>query len=170
MLKLQLDQSLADDALHWNHWFVGLCDGEASFTFHNIPKLRCAKPRFRLCMQGDEAIFHEIQKRFGTIGSVSGAYTPPSLRAGTQTAYSERSDWCVDGINCCLRLVEFFERFPLRSRKQADFVIWAQLVREASKPNYDKLKLNSIAWRLSEGKVSGNSRKAQATLRKWLSV
>lgn len=121
-------------------------------------------------MQGDEAIFHEIQKRFGAIGSVSGAYTPPTLRAGTQTAYSERSDWCVDGINCCLRLVEFFERFPLRSRKQSDFILWAQLVREATKPNYDKMKLNSIAWSLSEGKVSGNSRKAQATLRKWLSA
>lgn len=119
-------------------------------------------------MQGDERLFHEIQERFGAIGSVSGAYTPQTLRAGTNTAYLERSDWCVDGISCCLRLVEFFERFQLRSHKAVDFVIWAQLVREAAKPNYDKMKLNSIAWQLSEGRVSGNSRKAQATLSEWL--
>lgn len=36
---------------------------------------------------------------------------------------------CVQSAAGCLRLVELFEKYSLRSKKRADFDIWAEAVR-----------------------------------------
>jgi hypothetical protein len=156
-----------DNPLLWNNWFVGFCDGEASFTFRCQASTRTARPRFKLCVQDDAQLVQEIYSRFG-FGSAPGEFTPKALRYGV--AYAPRSEWDVNSASDCLKLVEFFRANPLRSHKRADFAIWSKLVAEAASPAPDRHQLNSIALRLSETRRSGNSRKAQATLRRWLGL
>ena len=52
------------DNLSWSYWFVGLCDGEASFTYEIRKHMRCVRPRFFLCRQRDDDLIHEIAKKF----------------------------------------------------------------------------------------------------------
>ena len=62
-----------DDA-QWNHWFVGFCDGEASFTFRCDRSTRSARPRFKLCLQQDAELIQTIFNRFNSIGSAPGEF------------------------------------------------------------------------------------------------
>ena len=39
----------------------------------------------------------------------------------------------VAGIASCLSMVELFDRYPLRTRKRADYIIWRKAVLERAK-------------------------------------
>jgi hypothetical protein len=156
-----------NNTLDWNKWFVGFCDGQCSFTFSCRAATRSARPRFKLCLQEDAELIQEVRSRFG-FGSAPGEFIPKALRNGI--AYAPRAEWHVDSASDCLKLVEFFRAYPLRSHKRADFAIWSDLVAEVNSPTSNRHQLNTIALRLSETRASGNSRKAQATLRQWLGL
>jgi hypothetical protein len=149
----------------WNNWFVGLCEGEASFTFHCDASSKSARPRFKLCLQGDTELLREIHIRF-RFGSEPREFTPKATRNGK--GYKPRAEWGVYSAHDCLKLVEFFGRHPLRSRKRLDFQIWSELVTEAVLPKPNRRKLNEIALQLSSNKTSGRSQTALTTLRGWL--
>lgn len=154
----------------WNNWFVGFCDGEASFTFRCDRSTRCARPRFNLCLQKDADLIQAVFTRFNFIGSAPGEFTPNARRAGCGTIFAARAEWAVNSISGCLVLVEFFRTYPLRSHKRADFAIWSELVTAAASKTPDRVTMNLIAWRLSENRTSGNSGKAKATLKKWIGL
>ena len=156
-----------NSSIFWNNWFVGFCDGEASFTFRCDAATKSARPRFKLCLQGDAALIQEIRSHFG-FGSAPGEFTPRALRDGK--VYSPRAEWDVNSASHCLSLVEFFRRHPLRSHKRVDFAMWSDLVIEANSPAPDRHQLNSLALRLSETRGAGHSRTAQDTLRLWLGL
>ena len=40
----------------------------------------------------------------------------------------------ISAVDECAKLVEIFEKHPLRSKKQRDFAIWKQAVAELQKP------------------------------------
>jgi len=158
------------DELLWNHWFVGFCDGEASFTFRCDQATRSARPRFKLCLQQDAELIQAVFSRFGSIGSARGEFTPKTPRAGSSTAYAARSEWDLQSVSGCRRLVGFFQRYPPRSHKCSEFTIWSELVAAAEAPRPDRRAMNLIAWRLNENRVSGNSNKARITLKGWLGL
>lgn len=156
------------DELHWNHWFVGFCDGEASFTFSCNRATRSARPRFKLCLQQDDELIQTVFSRFGSIGSARGEFTPNAARPGSTIAYAARSEWDLQSVSGCRRLVDFFQLYPPRSHKRNDFTIWSELVAAAEAPRPDRRAMNLIAWRLNENRASGNSNKARITLKEWL--
>jgi hypothetical protein len=103
----------------FGHWFAGFTAGEGSF---NISKNgRGARfCVFRIGLHVDDApILYEVANRL-EMGRVVVGETPSS---------GWRALWTVQRKSECLRLVELFERYPLRAKKQRDFEVWAEAVR-----------------------------------------
>jgi hypothetical protein len=104
--------SFADDP-----WFSGFAAGEGSFGLK--PHARGAQPRFTLELRDDdEMILRGLCAEFGGAVSVSPA---TGERCGM-------ARWQVGNKESLVKLVAYFERFPLRARKQEDFVVWARAV------------------------------------------
>ena len=111
---------ITDIPIDWAHWFTGVCDGEA--TFNARPDWRRhsgVTPRFAICMQQDESLLEEIRRHLG-IGSIS----PRPERDGRHAGHT----WSVDSARDLAYICDFFDAFPLRSKKQAEFQHWRVLV------------------------------------------
>jgi len=109
-----------EDSSGFGYWFAGFVDGEGSFNIaRNSRGARYCVFRIALSKR-DLSILKEIQSRFG-FGTLWIGH-PASQ-------YSARVAWTVQSKSECLRLVEIFERFPLRTEKRRDFEIWARAVR-----------------------------------------
>jgi len=99
----------------WCSWFVGLVDGEGCFFMgyraddHAFPMLQ-----FKLGLRSDDRpLLEEIYSKM----KMGGLYDNPSQRV---------CQWIVLKKADILALVDFFGRFPLRSKKSRDFKIWAK--------------------------------------------
>jgi hypothetical protein len=119
------------DADAFGLWFSGFFDGEG--TLGIFPPYRVGRGNGYRCSAkislraDDQPILDEIHARLG-IGRIY------ADRKGWASAASKTTNpcisWAVDGREPCLRLMEFFERYPLRAKKARDFAIWAEGVRE----------------------------------------
>ena len=154
--------------LIWRHWFCGLCDGEASFTFRNDYKMRRARPRFQVLLQGNHKLLEQIASTLG-LGRVNGPFIPKSKRGGIQP-YLARSEIKVSRRERLQSVIAFFSRYPLRSSKMHDFEIWKTLVNEYCAAKPDWLKVNRLALRLTEEteRNKGQAKRARTALRLWL--
>jgi hypothetical protein len=104
----------------FGHWLAGFTDGEGSFNIQRNAK-GARYCHFRLVLHGnDRPTLKMIQNELG-IGTLWVGH--PASQYGTRAA------WTVQSKSECLKLVEIFEQFPLRSKKSRDFKIWAQAVR-----------------------------------------
>jgi hypothetical protein len=99
--------------------------------------------------EADRALLEELQEFFGGIGRI---YTvvpraAPTSRSGfTKTA----SYYRVTRRSDLIRIVEHFDRYPLKSLKREAYAIWREMVlvkQEFRKPNRDVLEI--LARRLS---------------------
>ena len=118
------------------YWLAGLTDGEGCFSIARI-KTQKAKDRistwpncrFEIGLRCDDyAILQEIRDTLG-FGSLSlQKYVNPK-RVNTNLAVRYSAFRIAD----CLKVVELFTRFPLRSRKRAVFDVWALAVKEMTK-------------------------------------
>lgn len=105
--------------LSFADWFVGFTDGEGSFQIfiNKFPKLKYGI-QFRVgffITQYDLNILRRIHDFFGF-----GGMTPLSNKPGFYYA--------VTSINDCLKLVDFFDKNPLQSKKINDYKIWRECV------------------------------------------
>lgn len=100
----------------FGHWFAGFVDGEGCFHIKRVgPSFVCV---FILGMRrDDEPILREIVEWTG-LGDVF--FTRPGREAQARWEVARKAE--------VVQLVEIFERYPLRSRKAADFVIWREAV------------------------------------------
>jgi len=123
MTKSELDELNKDGFLDW---FAGFAAGEGSFTIvkqtYGGARGGNWRAQFAISLRDDDLeILLEIQEklRMGTI---------------TRKAVSGGSNPCAQFTVCRIddniRLVEVFERYPLRAKKQRDFEIWKRAVRE----------------------------------------
>lgn len=150
----------------WANWFVGLCDGEASFTYRNTKNAELpARPRFKLTLQGDDEIVREANEILFGGGYVRIDEEVTSKRSSGK-GYKNRSDLDVTDKRRLQLLVEFFERFPLRSHKKDEFLIWKQLVSYYCFPTSvpDPSRIREIVSALIINRDSGMSRRGAMRL------
>lgn len=135
-VRIRRDNPLiVDDA--FGHWLAGLIDGEGCFRVQRNGARRGARhatyvPVFGLKLRDDDAsVLAQIAEQTGIghldrdIARTGGS--KPCLR------------WTVDTRADCAQLVEILDRFPLRTRKAADYVIWRRAVVEwTTKPRGDR--------------------------------
>lgn len=103
-------------------WLAGFADGEATFVITRSGstsggRRRAFTARFALALRADDiGLLGELQAEFG--GSIHvGAKRPGSHPMATWTVASKRD---------LSRLIDYFDRFPLRSKKARDFAIWRE--------------------------------------------
>jgi len=122
---------------YWYSWFVGFVDGEGYFCIskRNHTNL-CANHEcaFQIRLRDDDKpILEEIHDTLG-FGNISDYPVYPSYTRNARPQTSFR----VSAIADCAKLVEIFERFPLRAKKKRDFSIWRCAVFELQKPVSDR--------------------------------
>jgi len=126
------------------HFFAGLCAGEACFA---ICWASGSRQRFRCdfvirMREDEEPMLRELQRRIGV-----GTLRRHRARGRSHPIVQWRAGSAAD----CRRLVEIFDRFPLRSRKQRDYEIWREAVLELSRPERDPQRLARLKEELHAG-------------------
>lgn len=102
-------------------WLAGFADGEGCFILNRQPNGYIA-PQFGIGLRADDkAILVRIHETFG--GSLHWQPAQPA------TGSSPQWRWRATGGKGLASLVEYFERFPLRSKKRADYELWRPAVR-----------------------------------------
>ena len=121
---------LSDIDPEFGHWFAGFTDGESHLELRGATRNPwCVVPRFTISQRWDDGILDVIQAELG-IGKI---YTDTYV--GTRNARPCRR-WYVGDKQGLLFLVKVLDRFPLRGRKAAEFVLWrAAVVRYAQRRN-----------------------------------
>jgi hypothetical protein len=106
-----------------NAWFSGFADGEGSFGIYPTYRPHGGyTPRFALHIRADDLpVLEELRAEFG--GSIRFRCTQAERGEGRPQAY-----WTVNGKADLARLVAYFDRFPLRAKKQRDYAIWRHAV------------------------------------------
>ena len=105
-------------------WFAGLTDGEGNFSIHRIAGTYF-RPSFAIKLRDDNtAILKEIQTQLGL-----GAIYREVNRRGNRNPCRR---WVVQSRTDAQELVEILDRYPLRSRKAADYAIWQRAVAQWS--------------------------------------
>jgi hypothetical protein len=97
-------------------WLAGLIDGEGCF---DVKKLH--QPSFGIALREDD---HEVL-----------SYCLRTLGVGTVRIERKKPPrgqrrvwWRLENLEACLRLVVLLDRYPLRTKKLRDFVLWRQVV------------------------------------------
>jgi hypothetical protein len=99
---------------------AGFVDAEGSFGVRPTNAGRSWVCDFRLSQRDDDAsVLARIQRLTGL-----GVLTPYPARANSKP----QTTWSIRSQIECLRLVQILEEFPLRGRKQREFVVWAEAV------------------------------------------
>ncbi len=116
---------MMDDS--FGHWLAGFTDGEGHFGIYENGNGKKTLPRaeFRIKLrQDDEPILKLIQKNLG-VGKI---YPARYKQHHNQAAYT------VTRRRDLLRIIQLFDKYPLKSKKQQDYAIWRQAVVELNKP------------------------------------
>lgn len=107
-------------------------------------KGRRVEPVFVIEVRADELpLLQELQAAFG--GTLYYARTHRSYR------------WQVQKRGICRELVAYFDRFPLRSKKARDYVLWRRAVTVISERGSRDLELFALRDALMEGRKFGAS-------------
>jgi hypothetical protein len=107
-----------DDA--FGYWFSGLTDGEGCFTLNGTAVH--VHPGFHIGLRGDDGgLIEEIYTQLG-FGCV---YHEKHDRPDGKR---RQSRWAARTKSDCAALVEIFDRYPLRSKKARDYMIWREAV------------------------------------------
>src|SRR4051812_22193296 len=101
----------------FGHWFAGLADGEGCFEVkRHGPSYIC---RFTINLRIDDmSTLEDIQKQIG-VGT---------LYISKRTLGEDLVRWEVSKKGEVERLMDVFEKYPLRSKKRRDFDVWKQAV------------------------------------------
>lgn len=136
--------SIPDD---FGYWFSGFTDGEGCFSIKNNGRnQRWNRTEFNLALRADdEKILREIQKTL-QIGTIYGR--EPSIRA-LKSRPNSKPQFRLEVFKKadCLKLVYIFEKYPLRSKKWRDFLIWKEatlLINKSTYGEYDTEQMNRL--------------------------
>lgn len=106
-------------------WFSGFADGEASFlivTTGRPPRRPGMSPRFALGLRADDLpVLKQLQAAFG--GRLLFNERP---QGRADRPANPRWLWHVVAKDDLRRLLDYFDRFPLRAKKAADYAVWRE--------------------------------------------
>lgn len=112
---------MLDDA-----WFAGFSDGEACFDIRRCENGTRHHPRFGIGLRSDDALILErLQAAFGGRLHYSGRKDAPWGNVG---GIAPQCRWHVVAKADLVKLVEYFDRFPLRAKKARDYAVWRRAV------------------------------------------
>ena len=103
-----------------DRWIVGFTDGEGCFhvAINKQPKMSCGwqvLPEFRIVQhQRDIAVLEQLKEYFGC-GTVC-------------KNHDERMEFRIRGSDNLNKVVAFFEKNPLRTTKQKNFVLFSEVI------------------------------------------
>jgi hypothetical protein len=109
-------------------WFSGFVDGEGYFQIARVKSKRAKGGYLYLPMMGvglrkdDYPTLYNVKKTLGLgclcHGKRQGKFKNehPSIR------------WVVSGVKQCLKLIDLFDAYPLRTKKKKDYVVWKNFV------------------------------------------
>lgn len=112
-------------------WFSGFADGEASFAILRISYDDRAyyRPEFIINLRSDDTgVLVRLQDTFGGSLYQEPSHTFYNPRNDKEYTSKPRAKWTVLSKKDLLKIVEYFEEFPLRSKKARDFKIWKEAV------------------------------------------
>ena len=105
----------------FGHWLSGLIDGEGCFRVHKGKRGAYYATHFALKLRDDDTpVLREIWGQTGF-----GVLKPDRTRSGNSNPCMA---WVIQSKADCLRLVELLDKYPLRSRKARDYVLWREAV------------------------------------------
>lgn len=154
--------AMDSEAAFWN-WFAGFTAGEGSFTVRREEDKRVNyvtfRPAFSILLRADERpIIEEIA---GMIGWQHVRIRDREARTN-QAGINSKPGVFMDirSKAGCQRMVEIFDAYPLRAKKQRDFELWRQIVLEQQhQPRgnrwagpADKSRVEMLAKELVEGR------------------
>jgi hypothetical protein len=141
-------------------WYVtGFVEGEGAFTFSRSGRQMALY--FAIKLTGaDKAILEDIRAFFGSVGAI---YRVVARDAPTPSSgyTKEAAYYRVSRRDDLERVVEHFDRYPLRGLKAQSYAIWRKMVelkREFRKPQREELE--HLAAQLSAASPR-NNRSAQ---------
>jgi hypothetical protein len=107
----------------FGHWLAGFADGEGCFTILCVNGTYV--PSFQINLRADDApILVEIHDTLGI-----GFLTTPRKTGGP----NKQIAWMVSDRQGTAKLVEIFDKYPLRAKKRRDYEIWRKAVRERNR-------------------------------------
>lgn len=114
------DYSKGEDAGE-GYWLAGLTDGEGCFRIQRQKRgtFSCS---FQLKLRYDDRKTLERAQKFLGVGTIYDRHDKGSV--------NPMSAFIVQNKKDCLRVVEVFTRYPLRSKKLRDFIHWSEAVVE----------------------------------------
>lgn len=107
-------------------WYVtGFCEGQASFTYSRSNGNLALY--FAIKLGGtDDSILHGIRSFFGDIGAI---YQVMPRVSSARAGFAKGALYFrVSKASQLIRIVEHFERYPLRGSKSASFATWREMV------------------------------------------
>lgn len=105
-------------------WLAGFADGEATFVItrsgsQTAGRRRAWTPRFAISLRVDDiAALQALRGALG--GSMQVCRKRPEAHP--------TATWTVTAKRDLVRLLDYFDRFPLRSKKARDYAIWREAV------------------------------------------
>jgi len=122
---LGLDLEVPDS---FGHWFAGFTDGEGYFSISADSRSQGIFCRFGIKLRADDlAVLEMIRDTLG-VGRINHASSLSLNKQGEKANDCKR--YAIDRIGDMIHvIIPLFERYPLRAKKQRDFVIWAKAAR-----------------------------------------
>lgn len=118
------------------HWLAGFADGEGCFVIKANGRYKSSYAcMFVIGTRADDKPVLELVQSIvghGTLYDVPLYESTTASRPGT----NPQVRYAVQNKPGCLRLCEFFDRYPLRSKKAGDYAIWRQAVEHWTERNW----------------------------------
>ena len=131
----------------FGNWFAGFVDGEGSFVIREQRGRHSTAFQLRL-REDDIAVLLSIKDHLN-LGKIYREWP----RRGREGYYSKpKALWWVQTKAGCMRLIDIFDRFPLRSKKAQDYVTWREAVLEYCSSQPNQARLASLKAELEDGR------------------
>lgn len=142
------DQEFVEFSDDFGHWLAGFIAGEGSFVVTKMSREFGYVCRLVVQVRDDDsAILEEIQARTG-LGYLCPHKPRGNINPGLTWNVSKKAD--------VVALVDILDRFPLRAKKERDYLIWKQAVQEWGKAisgkKFDWSHMAVLKEKLQEGR------------------
>jgi len=140
MSRPEVSNKIATLDAGYANWLSGLIDGEGCFTIQH-------GPRFALGVRYDDwAVLVSIYEALG-IGSITinSSVTTNGSRAAVV--------WIVSNAWDCGALIEVLDKYPLKSKKHSDYLVWKEAVKPFLLRARFGIPLPKDHWKRAEGEI-----------------